>query len=612
MAAKENKRKTAPSSPINSIAVLPFVNMSADPDNEYFSDGMTEEIINALTKVKGLSVIARTSSFAFKGKNIDVRTIGRQLGVRTILEGSVRRIKTKVRITAQLASTADGAHIWSKNFDREIKDIFALQDEISLLIADQIRENFGHFEIQDHLVEAPTQNIEAYQHYLKGRYHQLKWNAEDFKIGVSFFEQSIALDPSFALPYFGAALCYSLMASWAFMSFEEGMRMSEKLLVKGLQVDHQSYLGFFAQATASFWGKWDFKTGHHFLLKTMSLNPSFTDAEEGLAEIYTATGDFEKALQHARNILILNPLSPNHYYTLGNIYYLSQSYEKAIEHLEKSIQIDPGFSLAIELIAACYIHLKDYKKLDNFLLSHPNAEKPNVCRALYQLIHSDEKINVDLEVIRSDLKKDLRSSLIPWHLHIHIYLGNHDLALTILEQGIKKRIGQFMNFKSEPFFAPLHKYEQFQELIQETFHSSKLPGVEVEDATHSTANKSVYSKKEIAFHLNAITNILEKQQLFLDPNFSLKKLAEQLDLHPNKLSWLINENIGKNFNEYINSYRLATFKVKALDPANSHLTLLGLAYESGFNSKTVFNAFFKKHEGMTPRAWVKAASNKIK
>ncbi|MCB0669824.1 MAG: AraC family transcriptional regulator, partial [Saprospiraceae bacterium] len=148
--------------------------MSADPDNEYFSDGITEEIINALTTIRGLKVIARTSSFAFKNRNIDVRTIGNQLGVTMVLEGSVRKAKNRVRITAQLVSTSDGSHFWSRNFDRDLEDIFSLQDEVSLLIADQIRENFGHFEIQDHLVEAPTKNMEAYQLYLKGRYHQLK------------------------------------------------------------------------------------------------------------------------------------------------------------------------------------------------------------------------------------------------------------------------------------------------------------------------------------------------------------------------------------------------------------------------------------------------------
>jgi len=184
--------------------------MSADPENEYFSDGITEEIINALTTVRGLKVIARTSSFAFKNKNIDVRTIGDQLGVSTVLEGSVRKAKNRVRITVQLVSTNDGTHFWSKNFDRELEDIFALQDEISLHIADQIRENFGQLNIQEHLIKEPTQNMEAYNLYLKGRYQHLMWDGPGIANAVELYEQCVAIDPSFALPYFGLAYCYAM------------------------------------------------------------------------------------------------------------------------------------------------------------------------------------------------------------------------------------------------------------------------------------------------------------------------------------------------------------------------------------------------------------------
>ena len=202
------------SSSYKSIAVLPFANMSTDPENEYFSDGITEEIINALTTIKGLKVIARTSSFAFKNKNIDVRTIGDQLGVSTVLEGSVRKAKNRVRITVQLVSTIDGTHFWSKNFDRELEDIFALQDEISLLIADQIRENFGHLNIKEHLIEAPTNNMEAYNLYLKGRYQHLKWDGKGIVNAVKLYEQCVKIDPSFDLPYFGLAFSYAMYGSW--------------------------------------------------------------------------------------------------------------------------------------------------------------------------------------------------------------------------------------------------------------------------------------------------------------------------------------------------------------------------------------------------------------
>ena len=181
-----------------SIAVLPFENLSSDPENEYFSDGMTEEIINALTRIEGLKVTARTSAFVFKGVKEDIRIIGNKLGVASVLEGSIRKSGNQVRITAQLIRTDNGFHLWSESFDRELSDIFALQDEISLLIADKIREDFGHMEIQEQLVDAKTQNQQAYEVYLKGVHHFKRKDLEDIKSALALFEESARLDPLFS------------------------------------------------------------------------------------------------------------------------------------------------------------------------------------------------------------------------------------------------------------------------------------------------------------------------------------------------------------------------------------------------------------------------------
>ncbi len=594
------------------IAVLPFVNMSSDAENEYFSDGITEEIINALTKIKGLKVISRTSSFAFKNHNIDIRKIGGQLGVATILEGSIRKARNKVRITAQLINTGDGSHLWSRNFDRQLEDIFELQDEISLLIADQIRENFGHFELQDHLIAPPTHNIEAYNLYLKGRYHYLKWSAEGMIKAVEYYRQSIKLDPSFALPYFGAGLACGVNAAWRFIPHDEGIQQAEAFLKQGLKINDKDYIGIFAQAIVSFWGKWDFKEGYRFFAKSLQLNPAFTDAEEGLAEIYTAIGDFDKALEHTRNILRLNPLSPNHYYTKANIYYLTKDYAKAIDIMRGALKIDPGFSLAIEMIAACYILLKDYQKLDQLLTNYPQAQRPNECRALFQLMYPGEEVPVDLTNIRTKVRTKSDSSLIAWHLYLQVYLGHHDIALDILEEGVKCYTGQLINFRNDPFLTPLYQMERFQALVRSVFHPSQLPSDESDKLIapdEKEPGQAPMNDREIQASLSVINNLLEKEAIYLDPNLSLKLLAEKVGIHPNKLSWLLNNHIGKNFNEHINSYRLEAFKQKALDPDHQHLTLLGLAYESGFNSKTVFNSFFKKTEGLTPRKWLNAAKN---
>jgi adenylate cyclase len=589
-----------------SIVVLPFVNMSTDPENEYFSDGITEEIINALTNVKGLKVIARTSSFAFKNKNIDVRTIGDQLGVGTVLEGSVRKAKNRVRITVQLVSTNDGTHFWSKNFDRDLEDIFAVQDEISLHIADQIRENFGHLNIREHLIEAPTKNMKAYNLYLKGRYHHLMWDGPGIENAIGLYEQCVSIDPSFALPYFGLAYCYAIAGSWG--NNKDLLQMSEEKLSKGFNLDKQSYVGYFSEATLSFWGQWDFINGHKYFQKAIELNPSYTEAEEGLIELFTAVGYFEKALWHTDNILKINPLSPNHYFTKANIHYLNEDYTKALECIETSLSINPDFTQPIALKQLCLILSKDYEKLNDFLGQTHLAERPEECRVLYKLVNPEDKIDIDISRVGLMIKEDFGAALLPWQLFLLVHLNKHEMALDFLEENIRMRTGQVINFMNIPLLKPLQQYKRFQDLLQASFRIELLPP-DSEKQIRIAPPKALMSVAKGDMVLAIFGKGMKEEKWFQNPSLSLRELAENVNISSNQLSWLLNERIGQNFNEYINSFRLENFKENALNPTNSHLSLLGIAYESGFNSKSVFNAFFKKIEGMAPKAWLK--SNQI-
>lgn len=588
---------------IPSIAVIPFVNMSQDPDHEYFSDGITEEIINALTQVEGLKVIARTSSFTFKGKSIDVRTIGRDLGVSTVLEGSVRKSSHQVRISAKLISTDDGTQLWSCKFDRKLEDIFVLQDEISLQIAEQIRENFGHLTIQDHLIEAPTQNMEAYDLYLKGRYQHLMWDGQGIVNAVGLYEQSLELDSSFDLPYFGLAYSYAMYGSWG--GNPDLLTLSKHYLDKGFNLSPHSYMGYFGQATLSFWGHWDFVKGYQSFHKAIQMNPSYTEAEEGLVELYTAVGLFDQALYHTDNILKINPLSHNHYFTLGNIHYLNQDYDKALECIDTSLSINPEFTHSIALKQICFILTHNYEELEQLLNSNPHVERPDECRALYQLVHPESQLEFDIQRVSFMLKEGHEEVLLPWQLFLLVHLKKHEMALDLLEENIKKRTGQFMNFMNLPLLKPLHQYQRFQDLVQETFPSKILATLQ-EKKVELKASTNLLSEGEISDALQLIDQGMKEERWFENPLLNLGELAQKLNLTSNKLSWLINEQLGKNFNEYINTCRLQHFKAMALNPKTSHLTILEIAYESGFNSKSVFNAFFKKQVGMTPKSWLKS------
>ncbi|HPF52952.1 MAG TPA: helix-turn-helix domain-containing protein [Draconibacterium sp.] len=581
-----------------SIAVLPFVNMSTEVENEYFSDGITEEIINALTKIRGLRVIARTSSFAFKGKHIDIREIGNQLGVSSVLEGSVRKIQNRVRITAQLINAEDGTHFWSKNFDRELQNIFELQDEISLLISNQIRENFGHFNIQEHLVNAATSSMPAYELFLKGRYHQLRWDADSIHEATKYYEASVAEDPKFARAYYGLVQSYGLLAAWGYMPAEEGFEkaflnlMIAQDLDKTLPEYGQSYIG------KTFWMDWDFQATYDQLTETLQLHPRYAEALEAMGELFLLHGNYTQAEKYIKKALDFDPVSANHHYTLGNINYYQRQFENALRLVEKALYINSDFVLAYELKVLCLIGLNRREEFDEFVSGHENTD----LKTLLFEVMNEGKQGLSPETIDTwqNAAED-KGQLIPYELYI---LANSDYkkeALALLKKYIAQKRGQIINYRVDPLLEPLREYDEFHSL-----HSSNLKFYEeLSEAEQSSSSKSI--SPELETLMQKLLDFIEAEKPYLDAQLSLGSLAESLDLHPNKLSYLINEKTNMNFNEFINQFRLANFKEISRDPKNSHLTILGLAYESGFNSKTVFNAYFKKMENTTPGNWLKEA-----
>lgn len=589
-----------------SIAVLPFVNISNDIENEYFCDGITEEIINALTKVKGLKVIARTSSFAFKNKNIDVRQIGSQLGVATVLEGSIRIFKNNIRINVQLIRTNDGFQVWSQNFDKNLDDIFELQEEISLLIAEQIRENFGHLNISEHNSSIGTKNINAYKIYLKGRSLQLNWALEDYIKAIDCYKKSVSIDKNFYDAYFALCRSYGILSSWGFINKKEGQEKANFYLDKGFKINSSSYLGYFSKSSLSFWNNWDYSKGIEYLKKTLQINPNYAIAYEGIAEIYMATNQLENALANINKALIISPLSPNHHFTKGNIYFLKKDYQKAILHLDECLKIDPNFSLAIETKLACLILLNDLQKFKNFVATMPQLISPKVCDKLFELINNSKSKNI--ESVTLDIEDSFKS-IYPWHFYCLIYSGITEAALQIFEEKINQKNGQLINFRLDPFLEPLRKHRKYQLIEKQIVSTISVSSENDTLKTLKVETTNLLNKDEINTYKLALNNYVINKKPYLNTNLTLKKLANNIDLHPNKLSWLLNAEYKKNFNDFINQYRLSHFKTIALDPKNSHLTILGLAYDSGFNSKSVFNTYFKKVEGVTPKAWMTSQLN---
>lgn len=580
-----------------SIAVLPFVNMSSDSGNEYFSDGMTEEIINALTGIKELKVTARTSSFAFKNRQVDVRHIGNQLGVSTVLEGSIRKIKDRVRISAQLIRTDDGFHIWSKKYDRNLVNIFELQDEISLAIAEQIRENFGHFEVEEHLVEERTKNVDAYDAYLQGRFYELKWNHQATKRAIEHYKDSIRLDPKNPLPYYGIVQCYITLTFWNAIDKQEGIQNADFYLAKGAGINKNLPEYYLACAAQKIMLQWNAEGSYEYFRDVLTLNPNHPEALESLAGLYITVGSFDEGLKHINKALEVNPLSPNHNFLKGNIYYFAGKYEKAIEMMDKVLNLDPHWMFAIQVKAACLILQGKKEEFDMFIDSYSGMNFYMYFKNLYSLFHEEQDLNIKLA-------DDVDSEYQPWELYFHSLRGNYDQAMEKLKWGLDNQIGQYYCHRFDPFLSRLRKQKKYQRLEAETTTSLPLLSRELQD-DYSTTSPLISDNKEVERMSKMLRRFMSEEKLFLQQDLSLKSLASQLDTTANKLSWLINETMDMNFNDFVNGYRLEAFQEKATSPANQNFTLLGLAFESGFNSKTAFNNYFKKKTGFTPSSWLK-------
>lgn len=588
-----------------SIAILPFLNLSSDPENEYFSDGVTEEIINTINRVNGLKVTARTSSFAFKGKSMDVRHIGNQLGVSTVLEGSIRKSNNKVRISAHLIRTSDGFHMWSGKYNRELTDIFELQDEISHDIVENIRENFGHLEIEDHLVDAPTNNIEAYNLYLKARYHHLKWDGDGIRTAIELYSQCINLAPEFSWPYFGVGYCYAMSGSWG--NKVEFVDLGEKYIKQGFELNPHSEQGYFALATVYFWGRWDVKKGQSHYERALEINPAYTEAEEGLVELYTAIGEFDKARRHVKHMFSIDPLSANHFYTKANIEYLTGDYEAALATCKKGLEVNPLFTHLIEKIQLCFIMLADKDGLEKYLDENPLAENPAGSRFLYKLIHHEPYDEMEWIEVKFSISSN-NVFILPWSLILLTNSNQSTKALSLLSDMVRAKQGQFINFMHMPMLKALHGQPEFEQLKESVFEELVEPVVTPALIEVENDSKALLSDDEIQAAKEALQSIMSEQKAYIDPKFSLRDLAEKVGFHPNKLSWLLNDQFEVNFNDFVNSYRLQEFQDRALMPGSNQFTLLGLAFESGFSSKSTFNEYFKKKTGQTPRGWMKEHS----
>jgi TolB-like protein/Tfp pilus assembly protein PilF len=455
--------------PTNRLAVLPFVNMSADPENEYFSDGITEELLNALTKVEGLQITSRTSVFAFKGKNDDIRDIAVKLNVDKILEGSVRKAGNRVRITAQLINAADGYHIWSENYDRNLTDIFEVQDEISGIITNKLRENLALGQQAGPLVKPPTKNIEAYTSYLKALHYWNKVTPADTRKAIECFEQAIALEPNYAQAYAMAASAYSYLGSTGQMLPHNAFEIVKQYADKALALDDKIAEGHIAKASVSLFYEWKWKDSYEALQKAIQLNPGATTAHQLLGIYFVMVGQKDEAVKIMEEAVKVDPLSPIMNHFLGNTYIFAERYDDALQQADRVLELNPQMRASIELKAWATGMKGDWEgALKLFeevhrLTNHPLKGLMGVGLA-YGKLGMKEKALECIKKLEQRQIEDPNSVIDADLVGIWFSLGNLDKVFYHINQCIEKRLAPVNYFLQYPIFKGLEKDSRYKAL----------------------------------------------------------------------------------------------------------------------------------------------------
>ena len=345
-----------------SIAVLPFVNMSNDPEQEYFSDGITEEIVNLLTHIKDLRVAGRTSSFHFKGRDIDIRLVGQKLNVRTLLEGSIRKQNLRLRITAQLINAEDGIQLWSERYDRELHDIFAIQDEIALAITEELKMTL--LEKDKILInEKRTTNKEAYDLYLKGRFY-LNKRGSGIKKALEYFQQASEIDPEFSLAYSGMADAYSILSFYGAIPPKEAMPLARQNAEKAIQSDPLNVEGLTTLAFINVYFDWNWTEARKRFQRVFEINPRYAPAHHWYSYFLSyVEGRFEEGIEEAKIVAErLEPLVSLYHQVLAVTYINAGKFEEALRSARMAIELDANSFPAFRALGVSLAGLKRYEE----------------------------------------------------------------------------------------------------------------------------------------------------------------------------------------------------------------------------------------------------------
>jgi serine/threonine-protein kinase len=471
VAALEEGRAATPRTSFGAarfIAVLPFVNASPQSDTEYLSDGITEELIDALTKVEGLRVASRTSVFALKGKPQDVRATGALLGVSAVLEGTVRQAGDRLRVTARLTATDDGRHLWSERYDRPLGDVFAIEDDIARTIVSTLRATF----LADLVEPAPTQrtsSLEAYGLYLKGRFSWNKRSAAGAAEAIGYFEQAIAADPRYALAYAGLADAYALQVDYRGVPVREGFERAKTYAQQALTLDPTLAEVHASLGWVLFIYDWDWDGAAAAFRRALEIDPGYATAHQWYSFVVMTQRSIDQALVEGHTALELDPASVSIRRSLGWLYYYARRYDDSLRHLRRAIAMDPlseeNYRMLGRVHTQCGAYGEAERALQEAVSLSPETAYATAALGYLYAVRGDRAA---AERVLAELAARGRSGYVSPVAVCMVYagLGMVDETFTWLERAYDERRGWLAYLKVEPTLDGLRSDPRFTALVR--------------------------------------------------------------------------------------------------------------------------------------------------
>ena len=454
-------------SELSSIAILQFSDLSPQKDQEYFCEGMTEGIIDALTKIDMLRVASRTSVIHFQKRDYDIRKIGQALNVNTVLEGSVRRDENKLRITVQLVNIEDGYYLWSEKYDRDITDLFMIQDEISRSIADKLKLQLDDKSDQP-LVKRYTKNLEAYHLYLRGRHYWNKRYEGGLQKGIEFFQQAIEHDPAYALPYAGLADSYNIMAFYNFLPPHEACPRAKAAAAMAIEIDPYLAEAYTALGWVTTFYDWSWVEAETNFKKAIELNPKYANAHHYYSLFLMANKRLDEGLLEVQRAYELDPLSMIINTSLGVAYYFRRDHDEAVRRYFKALEFDPNFAPAHAYLAGPYVCQKKYDEAiiecqKACSLSGGSTYATAFLGYAYGIAGENNKAKEILIALDElSVKAYVSSQLMAL---VYIGIGDLDNAFKWLEKACDERDNWMVWLNIYPVFDNLRSDPRFNELL---------------------------------------------------------------------------------------------------------------------------------------------------